>query len=234
MDSGEKQYIEDGVRQYFNALKDYKPLTKKEEHDLLRRYKENNDIVARNRLVTSNLKYAIKLATAYRGRGLNYDELISEANEALIDTIDKFDINQDVKLMCYSKWWIKQRIESLINTRNKMPFSEFNYTNDVSDCIYDSDSIDINDKDDYIYEYNDVSQNEKQTEETKFINTVLSTVSDRERDMLVMYYGLNGVEQKTLEEIGNMYSLTKERVRQIIEASFRKIRTNALLNDNLY
>lgn len=52
----------------------------------------------------------------------------------------------------------------------------------------------------------------------------LSKLSPREVDVLQAYYGLNGHSTNTLEEIGEMYDLTRERVRQIKERALRRLR----------
>ncbi|MCL4116865.1 UNVERIFIED_CONTAM: hypothetical protein GTU68_041358 [Idotea baltica] len=56
------------------------------------------------------------------------------------------------------------------------------------------------------------------------VNSGLSLLSPREVDVLVAYYGLNGNSARTLEEIGEMYGLTRERVRQIKERALRRLR----------
>lgn len=66
----------------------------------------------------------------------------------------------------------------------------------------------------------------------KELDKTLSILSDRERDIIEHYYGVNtDCEPMTLEAIGEKYSLTKERIRQIKEKSLRKLRHNA---NNLY
>jgi RNA polymerase primary sigma factor len=62
------------------------------------------------------------------------------------------------------------------------------------------------------------------------INQALSYLSERERNIIECYFGLNG-ERMTLEMIGEEYNLTKERVRQIKEKAIRKLRYNS---DKLY
>lgn len=52
----------------------------------------------------------------------------------------------------------------------------------------------------------------------------LSTLTQREADVITLYYGLNGEQALTLEEIGNKYNLTRERVRQIKEKATRRLR----------
>ena len=100
--------IDETVKSYFDGLKEFKPLSKKEERELLWKYKIGNDISARNKLINANLRYACKMASAYRNRGVSFSDLISEANMGLIEAIDKFDMSNDVKIISYSKWWIMQ------------------------------------------------------------------------------------------------------------------------------
>ena len=62
------------------------------------------------------------------------------------------------------------------------------------------------------------------------LKDTLSVLSDRERDIIDMYFGLGG-SQMTLEQIGEEFNLTKERIRQIKEKALRKLRSNS---DNLF
>jgi RNA polymerase primary sigma factor len=57
------------------------------------------------------------------------------------------------------------------------------------------------------------------------ISNVLNTLSDRERCVIKAFYGI-GEPEMTLEEIGNKYGLTRERVRQIKEKAIRHLRSN--------
>lgn len=52
----------------------------------------------------------------------------------------------------------------------------------------------------------------------------LSILSPREVEVIASYYGLNGYKPLTLEEIGELYGLTRERVRQIKERAIRRLR----------
>ncbi|NDP21559.1 MAG: RNA polymerase sigma factor RpoD/SigA [Paludibacter sp.] len=62
---------------------------------------------------------------------------------------------------------------------------------------------------------------------SKEIERVLAfTLSDRERDIVKKFFGI-GVTEMTLEEIGDEFGLTRERVRQIKEKAIRKLRPNA-------
>ncbi|MDI9537579.1 MAG: sigma-70 family RNA polymerase sigma factor, partial [Bacteroidota bacterium] len=58
------------------------------------------------------------------------------------------------------------------------------------------------------------------------INRALEILSEREREIIKMFFGIGYVEM-TLEEIGDKFGLTRERVRQIKEKAIRRLRQNS-------
>jgi RNA polymerase primary sigma factor len=61
----------------------------------------------------------------------------------------------------------------------------------------------------------------------KEIQRSLATLTDREADVILLYFGLNGTHSMTLEEIGARFHLTRERVRQIKEKGIKKLRQSS-------
>jgi len=59
---------------------------------------------------------------------------------------------------------------------------------------------------------------------SKEIGRSLSTLTVREGDVVRLYFGLNGKSPLTLEEIGQHFDLTRERVRQIKEKAIRRLK----------
>jgi RNA polymerase primary sigma factor len=59
------------------------------------------------------------------------------------------------------------------------------------------------------------------------VERALTTLTRREADVLRYYFGLGGIPPLTLEEIGDKFSLTRERVRQIKEKSIRRLRNTS-------
>ncbi|MCU4174886.1 sigma-70 family RNA polymerase sigma factor [Carboxylicivirga sp. N1Y90] len=59
----------------------------------------------------------------------------------------------------------------------------------------------------------------------KEIDRSLATLATREADILKLYYGLNGEPPYSLEEIGKLFNLTRERVRQIKEKAIKRLKT---------
>lgn len=229
--------IDDTVKHYFNLIEKSKPLSKEQEHKLLLDYRKNKNIEARNKLIVANLKFACSIASTYRGRGVCFGDLISEANDGLIESIDKFDTSRDIKLYSYSVWWIRQRIQAAIDKVKKMPKSELPPEED-NDTQFERDDI-FNES--FSGKTKEIEpqfiEEEEKTEEKKsrrkFLRDVFKVLNIREKDMLFMYYGIYGYTYK-LEDIGHKYKLTKERVRQIIECSLKKTRCRAMVIENKY
>ena len=65
------------------------------------------------------------------------------------------------------------------------------------------------------------------------IERAIATLTPRERDVLKFYFGLNGAAQLTLDEIGDKFGLTRERVRQIKEKAIRRLKQHGSRSKNL-
>ena len=61
----------------------------------------------------------------------------------------------------------------------------------------------------------------------KEIQCALATLTEREADVILLYFGLNGTHSMTLEEIGARFNLTRERVRQIKEKGIKKLKQSS-------
>lgn len=82
-----------------------------EEFELARRIIDENDPIAREHLVRSNLRLVVNIAKKFGNRGMNLADLIEEGNLGLLRAIDTFDTGFDVRFSTYAAWWIKQCIK---------------------------------------------------------------------------------------------------------------------------
>lgn len=86
-----------------------KILSPEEEMDLSKAAMEGN-IEARNTLVEANLKYVIKVARCYAGKGLPFNDLVQSGNMGLMKAAIKYDYRKGFRFTTYATWWIRQAI----------------------------------------------------------------------------------------------------------------------------
>lgn len=213
------------VSAYFKEVANYKPLSKDEEFELWKKYKYDGDTAARDKLISSNLKFVASIAKQYQGRGLSYADLIAEGNVGLVKALDKFDGERGYKVISYSVWWIRQTILEALSKRNASEDEDLPLDYEKPPISDDEGYQVETDNDNYISEETGENKELAQGEAIKFL---MDYLNQRERNIITKYYGLDGNKPKTLEEIGTEYGLTKERIRQIKNTSFKKMRSVAL------
>lgn len=212
---------------YFNDINKLSPLSREEEHSLWEKYKKENDMSARDKIIKSNLKFVASVAKPYIGMGLSYSDLIAEGNLGLIKALDKFDYEKGYKTISYSVWWIKQNILEALKKRNIINGDEIT----PSETFDEEDNIDEDDNvttEKYVDTFN--FDTIKRNDETSIVKDLMESLTDREKRVVTDYFGLDSKEEMTLEEIGKEIGLTKERIRQIKESALKKLRTEALKN----
>jgi RNA polymerase sigma-32 factor len=99
---------------YMAEINRFPLLSHEEETDLARRWRDNEDVQAAHRLVTSNLRFVVKIATEYRGYGMRVLDLIQEGSIGLMQAVKRFDPERGYRLVSYAVYWIRSYIHSFI------------------------------------------------------------------------------------------------------------------------
>ncbi len=105
---------EGGLSQYMREVWSFPILEKEEEIMLAVRLRDEGDVDAAHKLVTSHLRLVAKIAMGYRGYGLPVADLISEGNIGLMKAVKKFDPDRGFRLSTYAIWWIKASITEYV------------------------------------------------------------------------------------------------------------------------
>ncbi len=104
----------DSVKKYMAEISRHPILSREEEYKFAMRYRKKGDLEAAKKLITSNLRFVIKIANEYRNYGINLMELIQEGNLGLMQAVKKFDPTRGYRLITYAVWWIRAYIQSYI------------------------------------------------------------------------------------------------------------------------
>ncbi len=99
---------------YLNEISRFPMLTFEEEQALAYSWRNEQDIEAARKLVTSHLRLVTKIAMGYRGYGLPVAELIAEGNIGMLQAVKRFDPDRGFRLATYAMWWIRAAIQEYI------------------------------------------------------------------------------------------------------------------------
>src|SRR3990172_11096521 len=106
--------MSESLQLYLNEIERIPLLTPDEEFQLAVRYREKEDEEAAQKLVTSNLRFVVKIAMEYRNFGVKLADLIQEGNIGLMHAVKKFDPYKGYRLISYAVWWIRAYIQNYI------------------------------------------------------------------------------------------------------------------------
>ena len=106
--------VADSFSKYLSEIREYPLLSEQEEHRLAVRLFEDNDLDAARTLITSNLRFVVKIAHEYRSYGIKMLDLIQEGNIGLMLAVRKFNPYRGLRLITYAVWWIRAQIQSFI------------------------------------------------------------------------------------------------------------------------
>lgn len=110
----------DPVARYMSEIGRYPLLTREQERELAVRYRETGDPKAAEQLVTSNLRFVVKVAAEYTKFGARLIDLVQEGNVGLMHAVKEFNPYKGVRLITYAVWWIRGYIQEYLMRQYSM------------------------------------------------------------------------------------------------------------------
>lgn len=248
---------QDEIQHYLKDIRKIKVMTPERERELSELMKSGNlseteKEKIHQELLEGNLRFVITVAKKYQNQGLDFPDLIAEGNLGLMKAINNFDWSKNLRFISYAVWWVKQSILQSLNDNSRtirLPVNvvqelykekkkiektgkDLDEKFDLLPNVIDLDR-NINEEGDTLVdmienkdaEMPDESFNGEDVLKQKLIS-LLGILDDREKIIIEDYFGLSG-SPRTLEDIGEDFSLTKERIRQIKEKALRKLRNES-------
>lgn len=198
---------------------------------------EENNISKKeiNKLVSDNLNFVKSIANQYVGKGLDFDDLVSEGYMAMVQAAQKFDTSRGTQFVGYAAPFIRKAMEKAIEAQAgicRIPKTERKFTKRSSgESVSIDEPLSAGNK----FSLLDIIANKDALladESTEFrllmqdLQDSIAVLDEREKEVVEKFYGI-GRAHVTLAEIGEDMNLKRERVRQIRDKALRKISKNA-------
>jgi RNA polymerase primary sigma factor len=242
------------IASYLKDIRKLTVMTPERERELSERMlssnitdREKEDI--KKEILEGNLRFVITVSKQYQNQGLDFPDLIAEGNYGLMKAIENFDWSKKLRFISYAVWWVRQSILQSLNENARTIRLPVNVVQELHKAKKELDNSGVelpekfvslpytvnldsplNEEGDTLMdvlnnpnaELADADMNTEQTLKDMLLG-MLDVLDERERIIVEDYFGLSG-STRTLEDIGNDFDLTKERVRQIKEKALRKLR----------
>ena len=277
-------FKDDVLQMYLKDIGKIKLLKRTEEWELGKKILEGDEaqaLIAKKKLIQSNLRLVVSIAKKYTGQGVLFMDLVQEGSLGLIKAANKFDYSKGFKFSTYATWWIRQTIVRAIANNSKViripvhmidkirlvkkAVFELNYnlghepseeeiakhtklplkqvqmalnTIKLEPVSLDTPVAENLSLEDYIADdnYTSPEENTQNILLKKYIENFLNKLSEREKQIIVGRFGVDGSKPRTLEELGKTLGFSKERIRQIESSALKKLRNSEdihLLKDYL-
>ena len=106
--------VKNSMESYLIQINQFSLLSREEEFKLAGKYRKYNDIDAAQQLITSNLRFVVKVAFEYKSYGVKLQDLIQEGNIGLMMAVKKFNPYKGYRFISYAIWWIRAYIQNFI------------------------------------------------------------------------------------------------------------------------
>lgn len=195
------------------------PLDEESEADLLKRSKEG-DLEARNTLIVHNLRLVVYIAKKFESTKVNLEDLISIGSMGLIKGVQTFKMEKNIKLATYASRCIENEI--LMHLRKTHRIRQEVSLDEVLNVDSEGNEMVLSDI---------LTANEDETinvitgeEEKKDLYRALSKLSKREREIIIMRFGLFDNEALTQKDVAEKLGISQSYISRLEKRIIDKMR----------
>ena len=187
------------------------PLSPEEEEECIKKLSEENNLEARQTLVERNLRLVVYIAKKFENTGIGIEDLISIGTIGLMKAINTFNTNKNIKLATYASRCIENEILMFLrktaNTKSDISIDEpLNVDWDGNELLLSDVLSTASDT---------VSTGIESEDEIRILMKCIAELSDRERQIICMRFGLCGCREYTQKEVADTMGISQSYISRI-------------------
>lgn len=195
------------------------PLSKQEEMMYVERYL-NGDMEAKSKLIEHNLRLVVFLSKKYENTGVDLEDLVSIGTIGLIKGIKTYKPDKNIKLATYASRCIDNEILMFLR-KNKRRRTEISFEDNLS---YDSEGNELH-LEDVLGTDSDIVTKELEYEtERKLLYKELAKLNPRDRQIMILRYGLYGNKETTQKDVAEMLGISQSYISRIEKKVIKRLR----------
>ena len=195
------------------------PLYKEEEDEALE-LARMGDVIAKNKLIEHNLRLVVFLAKKYENTNVDLEDLVSIGTIGLIKGINTYKMGKNIKLATYASRCIDNEILMFLR-KNKKRKSEISFEDSLS---YDAEGNELHLEDVLGTDKDIVPKKLEDKIEKKLLVRELDKLSDRDRKIMILRYGLFGYEEVTQKDVADMLGISQSYISRIEKKVIKKLK----------
>ena len=196
------------------------PLSKEEELDCLIKAKKGDE-EAKNILIEHNLRLVVFLAKKYENTGYDVEDLVSIGAIGLIKGINTYKIDKNIKLATYASRCISNEILMFLR-KNKRRRGEISLEDALN---YDAEGNELHLEDILGTEDDIVHKEFEQKLDKQFLAKEITKLAPRDKQIMVMRYGLNNTEEYTQKEVAEILGISQSYISRIEKKVIKKLQS---------
>lgn len=185
---------------------------------------KNGNEEAKNQLIERNLRLVVYTAQKFENTNVNIEDLISIGTIGLIKAISSFDGEKNIRVATYASRCIENEIlmhlRKVSKTKREVSIDE--------PLNIDSDGNELTISDILSGEDDEVSKNIEKQDEKSNLKYVLSELTEREKEIMYMRYGLCGKHEMTQKEVAEYFDISQSYISRIEKKILGKLKTEIL------
>lgn len=195
------------------------PLSKEEEEFYLV-MASDGDQMAKDKLIEHNLRLVVFLAKKYENTSVDLEDLVSIGTIGLIKAINTYSMDKNIKLATYASRCIDNEILMYLR-KNKRVRTEVSFDESLS---LDVDGNELHLEDILGTDADIVTKNIEESSDKKIVLEEINKLNKRDKEIMVMRYGLLGTNEKTQKEVASLLGISQSYISRIEKKVIKRLR----------